>query len=148
MRYLKHEWMVGILWVLTGFGLFWVHPQPIAISWQTLFRSAGIFILGQGLIRDLIILLLRSRGRVLGSFHRSVGWCLCLESVIGVFLLMLFFALFFAGSSVVLQVPLWLLGLFAGVLWHFGFVIRDWVITIRKENSPLERILREELSDG
>ena len=147
MIYLRYEWMLGVVLAMVGVAFHIFHPEPMSISWQTLFRGAGIFVLGQGLIRDLIILLLRARGRVLGSFHRSVGWCLCLESVIGVFLLLLFFALFFAGSSVVLRVPLWLLGFLAGVLWYFGFAIRDWVITIRKESSPLERILREESTD-
>lgn len=110
-------------WLATS-GLRW------ELSLGKLLAYSAALLLGQGLARDVLRILLRPRA---GSTRRIK--CLCGESSLGLVLLIAGLGLLFLGirDQVVLG-RLGLSGLVAGVLVT-GFVAKDYILVIRRETD-------------
>jgi hypothetical protein len=118
--------------VLGALGLLAVAAATGGLEWSvslgTLVCYAAIVILGQGLVRDLVRLLLRSGPPA----KRERLVCLCAESTIGMGLVAAGAALLLVGSTAPLVVDRGELVAGLGSLFTFGFFAKDWVLVLRR----------------
>lgn len=103
-------------------GLAW------SVSLGTLVCYSAIVILGQGLVRDLARLLVRSGTPA----KREKLLCLCAESTVGIGLVVAGAALLLVGSTAPLVVDRGELVLGLAGLFAFGFVSKDYVLILRR----------------
>lgn len=114
---------LGATWAL-GDGLSW-SPRCGALA-----GYAAAVLLGQGLLRDLLRLALGGRVPVTRRMR-----CLCAESTLGLVLLVAGAALLLLGLEEPVQVDrARLVGGLAG-LFGLGFVAKDYVLVIRREED-------------
>jgi hypothetical protein len=116
--------------VLVG-GLSSFLPPSVRVG--TLAAGLGVALLVQGLVRDLFTLAEQARARRRGepavaAEHRA---CLCLESLVGLPLVLAGVALTMAFSDGVVRMAGWSWPLLAGVVFGVGYVIRDLVFEWR-----------------
>lgn len=103
--------------------------------------AGAVILLGQGLIRDVSLLLFRRRGT--GAPKKAQ--CFCLESTVGLTGVVLGLGLLFAG--VTMKVALGPIGttLFVGTILIVGFIVKDYVLAwgpwrIRKDPDHMNII--------
>ena len=109
----------------------WIFVPAGASSWQVahLAIAFSVLLLGQGLLRDLVLLLRRNPQPSVQPAAR----CLCLESTIGVAGVLAAAVLVLLDVYSVVILPRWLLGMALPTVLLLGFILKDWVI----QGSPL-----------
>ena len=122
---------IGATWILAA-DLAW-SPQ---LRW--LFGYCAAVILGQGLLRDVVRLLVKRRQE--GEQRRIV--CLCAESTLGLVLLVAgcggLSMLGVEETRTLGQISLTLL---VGALLVTGFLAKDYVVTVRRETDHASLVL-------
>ena len=136
--------LIGFV-VLVVYSLSWLFPDQLLLATAVVWLAMVVFL--QSLIRDLSMLFyfLKHRG---GSSHQPIEkQCFCLESLVGVSVLLIGSLLFFSSKAteVVLNQTVWALSVFAVLIT--GFLIKDLVITwgpigIKKEKNHLNIIVK------
>jgi hypothetical protein len=129
--YRKWEpWLVVAGTSVVG-GLSPVLPDAVRVG--TLAAGLGVALLLQGLVRDLFTLAEQARARRRGepaaaAEHRA---CMCLESIVGLPLILAGVALTMAFTDDIVRMAPWSWPLLAGVVFGTGYLIRDWVVEWR-----------------
>jgi len=118
----------GVLICTSMVGMVSSYDQSWSLSLADIFRWAAVILLGQGLLRDLAIMIRDRRGV---QAPRMV--CLCFESSFGVLLLVNSLLLYGFGSTSTIEIPITLVTLLVGGWWFVGFFVRHLVITIRHD---------------
>lgn len=135
------EWgelgLIGVssaaLWLLTP-DLAWT------LSYGTVLCYAAGLILGQGLIRDLsIIIRRRLKGEAKPEGSRMK--CLCAESSLGLIVIFLGCLMLFLGIEKSVTFDQWALSGTALGLMILGFLIKDYVVIVRKEKDHQNLII-------
>ncbi|MBI2943535.1 MAG: hypothetical protein HYY25_04985 [Candidatus Wallbacteria bacterium] len=126
----------GVVLGLVGQG----PARPVGV--EQLFGGLAVLVFVQGLIRDMTVLGRRRAGKPgQGEGGLEPPECLwelnlCLESTVGVLMLVAAAALWFApGTGLQLQLPLGALLTGAGAVLVAGWATRDWVLTLRHVRS-------------
>jgi hypothetical protein len=116
----------------------------VELSWQpklgTLLCDLAAVMLGQGLLRDLALLLRRRRAEGPPP-PRAAEACLCVESTLGLLLLGAGALLLLGGLSEAVEVGQSGLGLGLPVFLLFGFAIKDYVLILRKDPDHANMIV-------
>lgn len=103
------------------------HRLPLA---EAMGMSAAL-LLGQGLVRDLVRL--ARRRKETAAARRIV--CLCAESSVGLTLVVLAFAALFLGVDQPVVVSHGALQWAPALILGAGFVMKDYVVTVRRETD-------------
>jgi len=136
--YHRIEIAIGLLGLLLTVvpGVF--PADGIEMTWASLFRWVGVALLGQGLVRDLVMIGFY-RNRLKGGGKKR-GLLICLESTLGVGLIGLYFLVeALGGDKSAVFSPRWLVLIFSCV-WLFGFATRDLVLEMRRDPNHLNLI--------
>ncbi|MEK7486632.1 MAG: hypothetical protein AABZ60_20105 [Planctomycetota bacterium] len=163
--YDKVEVVVGILGLLSVPFLFWKTPETLELNIEDIFKWSGILLLGQGFIRDIILLtfyrerLKQKSGESknplqVGLAHENnaemlkqkngeskKGLWICVESTLGVLLVLLYFLLLGAEAELKVKFPLgvWALGI--SCFWIFGYVTREFILELKRDPNHLNLIV-------
>ena len=137
--YQKCELGVGLAGLIVGLAtLFFTSAQPLVIAPERLLKWLGVALLGQGLIRDIVLLLTRSGKKQAGGVRKLL---ICLESTLGAGLIALAFGLgFLDPQQQFFLTPAWLMLVFAA-LWLFGFSTRDVVLEMRRDPNHINLLV-------
>jgi len=131
----RGEVLVGIMWWAAALGVA-LHPGRVwMLSISDVFRGAGILLLAQGLVRDLLLLAVQCPRPPQAAPRRML--CLCVESSVGSALIAICIVL--AGLGMHEQVGLSKAVVLGGgaALWSFGYLTRDLVLQVQR--SPDHR---------
>jgi hypothetical protein len=99
---------------------------PETMELGSLLAVAALALLGQGLLRDLW-LLAQPRRRASNEPALEVS-CLCMESTLGLSVVVVGVVLTATGISLPVHLPGWVWPLVAAVVWFGGYTINDVVI--------------------
>jgi hypothetical protein len=95
---------------------------------------AAAVILAQGLVRDVVKLVVKRRAMAGEAGPRRIV-CLCAESTVGLLLVCVSTALVFSGLDQPVHLGHLLLSFGVPGLLLFGFVAKDYVISVRRETD-------------
>lgn len=128
--------------ICLGSGALWLSTPELSwtISYGTVLCYAAGLILGQGLIRDLALIVKR---RVKGEAKTEGARlkCLCAESSLGLLVIVLGCAMLFLGIEKSVSFHQWgLTGTAFGIM-VLGFLIKDYVVIVRKEKDHQNLII-------
>ena len=136
--YQKLELGIGLAGLTAGIAALFLSASPaVTVPPERLLKWLGIALLGQGLIRDIVLLLTGSGEKTEGKRKLLI----CLESTLGAGLIALAYLLAYleAQQQFALR-PGWLILLFAS-LWLFGFATRDYVLEMRKDPNHINLLV-------
>lgn len=141
MRTLYHriELTVGVAMVLVSPLAGRFLPSVIDIHVADVFRWSGILILGQSLVRD-VVLLVFYRDLIQGKPVHG-GLLICLESTLGAGLIGVYLALYLMGAEGWIHLDARLATLITGLIWLFGYFSRDVVLEMRRDPNHLNLVL-------
>lgn len=118
--------LIPALATLTG---TWSALLPAQIGLGRLCLLVSALLLGQSLIRDLVLL---ARNRPLaGNSQKPAMRCLCLESTIGSSGIVAGALVLGLGLDYPIDMPFWLWSIVTAAVLTFGFVIKDYVLLWR-----------------
>lgn len=136
--------LIGLVVVVIYFLSSLFHDQVLLGS-GVIWLAVTVFL--QSIIRDLSMLFYFSKQSDSSSSKPIEKQCFCLESLIGVSVLLIGFLLFFGSNSTVIALNqvTWAISVLAVLV--IGFLIKDLVITwrpirIRKEKNHLNIIVK------
>jgi len=137
--YQKIELGIALAGLLGGAGMLIFAPGPVlTIAPDRLMKWLGVALLGQGLIRDVVLLLSRGRGKAAGGEKKFL---ICLESTLGAGLVACSFLLAYLDPRQQFALSqAWLVLLFSA-LWLFGFATRDLVLEMRRDPNHLNLLV-------
>ena len=99
---------------------------PSSMELGSLLAVAAVALLGQGLVRD-VWLLMRQR-KVGGTAHQEDASCMCVESTVGLGGVVAGVVLTAIGVTVVVALPAWVWSVAGALVWLAGFAMKDLVI--------------------
>lgn len=135
------EWSELGLIVLSS-GVLWLSTPDLSwtLSYGTLLCYAAGLILSQGLIRDLsLIVKRRLKGEAKAEGARLK--CLCAESSLGILVILLGSAMLFLGIEKSVTLSRWALTATVFGIMILGFLIKDYVVIVRKEKDHQNLII-------
>lgn len=115
-------------------------PPVWDLAWGTLLCYSAALLLGQGLIRD-IALIIRRRAKGESTKPGTRITCLCAESSLGLLAIASGILLLLIGAPWRLSLPAWGSGALVAAVLALGFLIKDSVIKwtgrgLRLEHDP------------
>ncbi len=129
----RHERLVVALATTAVGALAVAGALPETVAEGSFFAGLGLALLLQGLARDLFTLAHRAKRRREGAAGGGTEHlaCMCLESTVGLPLVLGGVALTVAAADSVLSLAPWVWPLCAGLVWGAGYAIRDLVVEWR-----------------
>ncbi len=127
---------------LAGAGLMWFFPaRQLGVEAGDFLRYAGLALLLQGLVRDVVLLVFHRRRLAATDDAPRAGAWICLESTLGLGLIALsaLCAAFDVRGTLVLSTRV--LALLGALWWLFGYATRDYLIELRKETDHLNLLV-------
>lgn len=112
---------------------------PESLPASAVFRNAGVVMLLQSLARD-VYLLASGRAAAAGGTPRR-GWFVCVESVLGLGLVMQGLLLWALGTQARIALPPAAWALTALMWWVIGYAVRDVVFEVRRDPDHLNLLI-------
>jgi len=130
---------IGGLGLLAGAVLAVSSTSPLVVSIPDLFKWAGLMLMIQGFIRDLV-LLSQGCGCARGDGTRK-ALALCMESTIGMALILTYALLLFLGARGEVRLSAAAAVLLGSAWWIFGYLTRDLVLELKSEKDHLNLLV-------
>lgn len=165
--YHKMEFGVGVLGLMSTPFFFTKYPELYTVSLAEVFKWSGILLLGQGLIRDLVLVIfyrhllqhkkqtsssvvIPNDSNATGNEQKTAdpspnpqkkGLWLCLESTLGVLLIAIYFLQDLSKSQVIFHwaTGYWILAI--SLWWLFGYFTREFVLELKRDPNHLNLII-------
>lgn len=117
---------LGLIALATGALVVFAEHLPVSLELGSLMAVSALALLGQGLVRD-VWLLIRQR-RAGGTTHVEEARCMCVESTVGLSGVLAGVVLTAVGVPVAVSLPAWVWPVSGALVWLGGFAMKDFVI--------------------
>lgn len=132
---------VGLLGLLSVPFIFWKTQHLVEVNVEDVFKWSGILLLGQGLLRDIVLLTFYRELLKQKNGENKKGLWICVESTLGALFVLIYLLLLGAGAELKFEFSpgVWVLGIVC--CWLFGYATREFILELKRDPNHLNLVV-------